>query len=238
MNFFNKAVIFLILIISMGINSSYGEIDPISDIEFLQEGMLHTEKNQFIISSDLNIREFFNGHIVRVSGQTVEGFPYITYSKISEENIDTYGKIFINGQFVKLSFIKTSVDVEEVKEKQDDLSIVSKYTQRAHSKQHIFLDVKIFERDQNKYNNFDQNYGFISNTNVEVIITNEENQKVFSSAGITNDKGLFETKYLIPDNSKRETLTIEITAENDNSLSSKILQAFALGNISSDSSGP
>jgi hypothetical protein len=62
---------------------------------------------------------------------------------------------------------------------------------------------------------------------------------VFSSNGITNDKGLFETNYLIPDNSKRETLTVTINVENKNSSSSKILQVFALGNIASDSSnGP
>jgi hypothetical protein len=63
---------------------------------------------------------------------------------------------------------------------------------------------------------------------------------VFSSNGITNDMGLFETKYLIPDNSKIETLTVAINAENENSSSSKILQAFALGNIPTDnnSNGP
>jgi hypothetical protein len=67
-----------------------------------------------------------------------------------------------------------------------------------------------------------------------VTITNEENNEIFSSDGITNDKGLFETKYLIPDNSKRETLTVTINAENESSSSSKILQAFVLGNIPSD----
>lgn len=57
---------------------------------------------------------------------------------------------------------------------------------------------------------------------------------MFSSSGITNDKGLFETKYIIPDNSKRETLTITINPENENASSSKILQVFTLGNIPSD----
>lgn len=61
---------------------------------------------------------------------------------------------------------------------------------------------------------------------------------MFSSNGITNDKGLFETNYLIPDNSKRETLTVTINVENKNSSSSKILQVFALGNIASDGGSP
>ena len=59
---------------------------------------------------------------------------------------------------------------------------------------------------------------------------------MFSSNGITNEKGLFGTNYVIPDNSKRETLTVTINAENENSTSLKILQVFALGNIPSDGS--
>ena len=35
------------------------------------------------------------------------------------------------------------------------------------------------------------------------------------STGFTKNKVLFETKYLIPDNSKRETLIIAINAENE-----------------------
>lgn len=105
---------------------------------------------------------------------------------------------------------------------------------RAHSKQFIFIDVKIFDKEQNRYIDYNQNYGYVSNTNVNVNITDQNKQEIFSSVGITNDKGLFETKYLIPDNSKRETLTITINAENENSITSKILQVFTLGNIPND----
>jgi len=212
----------------------FADIDPLLDIGFLQSGILYSTENQFHISNELNVRQFFDGNIIRVSGQTVEGFPYITYSKILDEKMDTHGSIFINGQFTKLSFIEKIIDVEQIEAKTDDLSIVTQYTQRAHSKQLIFVDVKIFEKEQNKYSDFNQNYGYISNTNIKVTITDGDNLEKFSSSGITNDKGLFETKYLIPDNSKRETLTITINAENDNSISSKILQVFTLGNISSD----
>ena len=239
MNFFSIFGIFLLLVVGLGINLAYAEIDPILDIVFFQSGELHTADNSFLLSSDLNVREFFNGSIIRVSGITLEGFPYITYTKIENENINTIGKIFIGGEFVELSFIEDTGVTEEIEEKKDDLSIVSQYTQRAHSKQNIFIDIKIFDKEQNKHNNFSQNYGHISDTNIKITITNEEDQEIFSSYGITNEKGLFETKYLVPDNSKRESLTIEITAENNNSFSSKILQAFTLGNIPSNGgSGP
>jgi len=235
MNFFAIFGIFVIFCIgSISINSVSAQIDPLSEIEFFQTGELHTENNQFQISDEFIVREFFDGNIIRISGQTIEGFPYITYSKILEESIDTHGSIFINNQFQKLSFSEKIIQTEQSVDKKDDLEIVVQYTQRAHSKQFIFVDVKIFEKEQNKHDNFNQNYGYITNTNIKVTITDGENLETFSSTGITNDKGLFETKYLIPDNSKRETLTITIDAENDNSISSKILQVFTLGNIPSD----
>jgi hypothetical protein len=237
MNFYFIAACISVLIIGVSTTDySFGQIDPLIEIDFLQSGLIYSDTNQFNISNDISIREFFNGNIIRVSGQTIEGFPYITYSKISEEKIDTHGIIFINNQFVKLSFDEKVIGIRESTDKNDDLSLAIQYTQRAHSKQIIFIDVKVFDEKQNNYSNFNQNYGYIPNTNIEIVITDEENKEVFSSIGITDDKGLFETKYLVPDNSKRETLTISINAENENSSSSKILQAFVLGNIPTDGS--
>ncbi|MFB5618003.1 MAG: hypothetical protein ACE5RQ_03120 [Nitrosopumilus sp.] len=237
MNFYFIAACISVLIIGVSTTDySFGQIDPLIEIDFLQSGLIYSDTNQFNISNDISIREFFNGNIIRVSGQTIEGFPYITYSKISEEKIDTHGIIFINNQFVKLSFDEKVIGIRESTDKNDDLSLAIQYTQRAHSKQIIFIDVKVFDEKQNNYSNFNQNYGYIPNTNIEIVITDEDNKEVFSSIGITDDKGLFETKYLVPDNSKRETLIISINAENENSSSSKILQAFVLGNIPTDGS--
>ena len=215
-------------------DTSYAQIDPLSEILFFQTGELHTEVNEFQISGEFTIREFFNGNIIRVSGQTLEGFPYITYSKIFEESIDTHGVIFINNQFIKLSFVEKSIQTEDTENKKNDLAIAVQYTQRAHSKQYVYMDAKIFDKEQNKYNYFDQNHGQISNVSVQVSITDESNFEIFSFQGITDDEGLIETEYLIPDNSKIETLTVIINAENDNSISSKILQVFALGNLSNN----
>jgi len=40
--------------------------------------------------------------------------------------------------------------------------LLLKYTQRAYSEKTVYVDVKIYDKDQNKLNDFDQNYGFIS----------------------------------------------------------------------------
>jgi len=190
---------------------------------------LYSTENQFHISDELNVREFFDGNIIRVSGQTVEGFPYITYSKVLEDKIDTHGIIFINGKFTNLLFDKEIIVEEKIIDKKEDISLLVKYSQRAYSKEIAFIDIKIYDKVQNKLNDFDQNYGYISNTNINVQITDEDEQIIFSSNGTTNERGLFETQYSIPDNSKRETLTVEITANNENSMASKILQIFSLG---------
>jgi len=234
-----SGLFFILFLGTISIDSVSAQIDPLSEIVFFQTGELHTNNNQFQISDEFTVREFFDGNIIRISGQTIEGFPYITYSKISNENIDTHGSIFINNQFQKLSFSEKIIQTEQSVTAKDDLEIVVQYTQRAHSKQYVFIDVKIFDKEQNKHSYFNQNYGQISNVNVQVNITDENNQEVFSFEGITNDKGLIETKYLIPDNSGIEELTVTINAENGNSFSSKILQVFALGNLSnSDKTKP
>jgi len=91
-------ILAIIIISSFGTTANFAsaEVD-LNDIEFLETGILDTSKNQFHISNEITIREFFNGNIIRVSGQTIEGFPYITYSKILDNKINTHGMIFING---------------------------------------------------------------------------------------------------------------------------------------------
>lgn len=81
----------------------------------------------------LRLENFFNRKIIRISGQTFEGFSYSTYSKVFEDNISTRGMIFINEQFVNLSFVGKNIDKENINEKIDDLAILVKYTQRVYS---------------------------------------------------------------------------------------------------------
>lgn len=206
----------------------HAEVDPLADILFLQTGMINTNENQFQISNEIQTREFFNGNIIRVSGQTVEGFPYITYSKILEDGIKTHGMIYVGGEFIALSFKEKSIQ-ETMIEKEDDLQILVQYTQRVYSKQTASIDIKIYDPEQNKLNDFNLNYGFIPNTNVKVVVLDENNEEFYSSTGVTNDRGLFETEFYIPERYPQETMTITINAGDDDSESSKILQMFTLG---------
>ena len=85
------SILFIIILGSLGLNHAAAQTDAIVNIDFLQTGVLDTSENQFQISNEINIRELLNGNIIRVSGLTIDGFPYITYSKILEDGIDTHG---------------------------------------------------------------------------------------------------------------------------------------------------
>ncbi|MFQ5781638.1 MAG: DsbA family protein [Nitrosopumilus sp.] len=127
-----------------------------------------------------------------------------------------------------MTFDDREIIFKNTVEKSDDLSILVQYTQRVYEKSVAKIDIKIYDKNQNKLNNFNQNYGFIQNANIEVTILSGDNQEVHSSEGVVNDKGFFETEFFVPEKS-RETFTVTINAENDESKSSKILQIFSLG---------
>ncbi len=60
MNFYTTFVLFLIFTLGVfTINSASAQVDPLIDIDFLQTGELNTSENQFHISNEITIREFF-----------------------------------------------------------------------------------------------------------------------------------------------------------------------------------
>ena len=234
---FNKILsIFLILSIGITINFAYAQIN-VNDIEFLQTGTISTDENEFSISNDIAVREFFNGNIIRVSGQTIEGFPYITYSEMIDEGIQTRGIIYVGGEFLKLSFVEKPVQ-ETITEKEDDLQILIQYSQRVYSKQYATIEIKTYDPEQNKLKDFNQNYGFLANINIKVTVLDANDEEFYSTTGITNSKGFFETEFYIPERYPQETMTVTITAEDDDSKSSKMLQVFTLGAIPDNDSSP
>lgn len=218
------------------IETATAQIDPIDNIEFMHIGKLFTDKKEFTISNEINIREFLDGKVVRITGYTIEGYPYITYSKINNHQITTHGKIFTDNKFVLLVFEQQKISQIE-KEKLDNLSILVQYTERLYSGQTAKIDVKIFDSNQNNSNDFNQNYGYVTNTNIKMTIL-DKNGQILSSDGITNERGFYNTQFFIPKNSQSGTFTVIIDAENDNSKSTKTIQIFNLGEVPDHDSSP
>lgn len=226
----------LALLVSLGVTvfeTAAAQLDPINDIEFIQTGKLFTDKKEFTISNEINVREFFDGKLIKITGHTVEGYPYITYSKITNNQITTHGKIFTDNKFLSLIFDHQISQIEktEKNKKSDNMLILTQYTERLYSGQTAKIDIKVFESDENKLNDFNQNYGYIPNTNIKITVL-DKNEQIFSSSdGITNDRGFYNTEFFIPRNSQSGTFTITINAENDNSKSTKTVQIFNLGQV-------
>jgi len=234
----------LVILLSLGIpilETATAQIDPINDIEFIQTGKLFTDKKEFVISNEINIREFFDGKIVRITGYTVDAYPYITYSKINNQQIITHGKIFTDNRFVSLIFDQQKVSqIEKIekKEKSDNMLILVQYTERLYSGQTAKIDVKIFDVNQNKLKDFNQNYGHIQNTNIEITVLDKTGKTFSTSDGITNERGFYNTEFFIPKNNPSETFTVIINTENDNSKSTKTIKIFNLGEVPDHNSSP
>lgn len=234
----------LAVLLSFGIpllGSVTAQLDSMNNIEFIQTGKLFTDKKEFTISNEINIREFSDGKIVRITGYTVEGYSYITYSKINDSQITTHGKIFINSKFLPLVFEQQKISqIQKIveKEKLNDMSILMQYAERLYSGQTAKIDVKIFDINQNKLNDFNQNYGYIPNTNIKTTILDKNGQIFSSSDGTTNERGFYNMEFFIPKNIQSGTFTVIINAENDNSKSSKTIQIFNLGEVPDHDSVP
>jgi hypothetical protein len=100
------------------------------------------------------------------------------------------------------------------------------------------IDVKIFDINQNKLNYFNQNYGYVPDTNIKIKVLDINGNIFSSSEGISNNRGFYTTEFFIPKNTQSETFTIIINAENIDSKSSRTLQIFNLGEVPDHDSSP
>ena len=213
----------------------FGQIDIGNEIEFLQTGKLITNEKEFLISNEITIREFFNGNIIRVSGLTADGHPYITYTKIINEELFSHGLIYKEGIVLKINFEKQEKSEKQI-QKNNDLLILSKFIDRVYNKDLAKIDIKVFDIYQNKLNDYNQNYGLIAKAEINIRILDEQGKVFASFDGMTNERGFYHAEFLIPDNQPKETLIAHITVQNEISKSSKILEIFNLGQEPDDGS--
>ncbi len=60
MNFHIIAVgIFVLIFSSVTMNYALGQVDPLTEIDFLESGLIYSDEREFNISNDINVREFF-----------------------------------------------------------------------------------------------------------------------------------------------------------------------------------
>jgi len=217
---------------------AYAQVDILNDIEFLQTGTINTSENEFSISNDVTIREFFNGNIVRVSGQTIEGFPYITYSKILDEKIEIRGMIFENGQFADLVFSKENKseenDIEEdIPNEKIEIHVLIEQFEVVNNNENYKLFVKTFDKSVYSGNDFNKFQGKLSGAKVSVTITDPNNEVKEKITGIV-ENGLYEGTVKVVENLwMRGWYVVDVTIEYEGQTHTEQLTFYVTGKVDS-----
>ena len=215
------------------------QIEPESS-PILESGIISTKNNDYIISNDFDIREFFYGKILRISGTTIDGDFYYVYHKIIDDEIFLKGKIFLDGKFVPLEFNKEPEQVTKESSmslEQPEMKILVKQTERVYWTENFDITIRVFDAKLNTLNDFNQNWGYLADVDVMVEIFNPENELLTSFEGKTDQTGNFEAGFFIFNKTLKGAYTVKISVGPENNQTTETLSMFVMGDKSGDGAG-
>ncbi len=216
------------------------QIEPESS-PVLESGIISTKNKDYMISNDFDIRQFFFGKILRMSGTTIDGNFYYVYHRIIDDEISLRGKIFLDGKFVPLEFNKISGQVAEessTSAEQLEMKILVQQSERIYWEKSYGITIRVFDAELNKFDNFNQNWGYLSDVDVLVEITNPENEPLTSFKGKTDSSGTFEAGFLVFHKTMKGEYAVKISVGSENNQATKTLSMFILGDLSDSGSTP
>jgi len=238
---------FLMSIVTIGLVLFTEEISDNSvfaaeeDSVILQAGVISTEKKDYIISNDFEIRVIQEGKLLRISGTTADGFPYYAYQRTSNEDISLYGKVIVNGEFVQIIKNVTLVQskVQEPVETVEEIPIPSKpemlvLVQQSDRKEYGYaytLTAKVFDAKINSNQEFYSSDGKLEGIKVTVTISDSEGNLLTSFDGLTDVYGQYDTSYLWGYNDARGTYTVTLVADNGETTVTQNYETAYLGYI-------
>jgi len=214
------------------------QIEPESS-PLLESGIISTKNKDYMISNDFDIRQFFFGKILRMSGTTSDGNFYYVYHRIIDDEISLRGKIFLDGKFVPLEFNKISEQVTEessTSAEQPEMKILVQQSERIYWEKNYGITIRVFDVELNKFDDFNQNWGYLSDIDVLVEITNPENEPLTSFKGKTDSNGTFEAGFLVFYKTMKGEYAVEISVGSENNQATKTLSMFILGDLSDSGS--
>jgi len=216
------------------------QIEPESS-PVLESGIISTKNKDYMISNDFDIRQFFFGKILRMSGTTIDGNFYYVYHRIIDDEISLRGKIFLDGKFVPLEFNKISEQVAEessTSAEQPEMKILVQQSERIYWEKNYGITIRVFDAELNKFDDFNQNWGYLSDIDVLVEITNPENEPLTSFKGKTDSNGTFEAGFLVFYKTMKGEYAVKISVGSENNQATKTLSMFILGDLSDSGSTP
>jgi len=210
------------------------QIEPESS-PILESGIISTKNKDYIISNDFDIRQFFYGKILRISGTTIDGNFYYVYHRIIDDEISSRGKIFLDGKFVPLEFNKKPEQVTKESSmplEQPEMKILVQQTERVYWKENFDITIRVFDAKLNTLNDFNQNWGYLADVDVIVEIFNPENELLTSFEGKTDQTGNFEAGFFIFNKTLKEVYTVKISVGPENNQTTETLSMVVLGDRS------
>jgi len=212
------------------------QIEPESS-PILESGIISTKNNDYIISNDFDIRQFFYGKILRISGTTIDGNFFYVYHRIIDDEISSRGKIFLDGKFVPLEFNKKPEQVTKESSmplEQLEMKILVQQTERVYWTENFDITIRVFDAKLNTLNDFNQNWGYLADVDVMVEIFNPENELLTSFDGKTGQTGNFEAGFFIFNKTLKGAYTVKISVGPENNQTTETLSMFVLGDKSGE----
>ena len=207
----------------------------------LESGIISTKNKDYIISNDFNIRQFFYGKILRISGTTIDGNFFYVYHRILDDEISSRGKIFLDGKFVPLEFNKEPEQVAKESSmplEQPEMKILVQQTERVYWTESFGITIRVFDAKLNTLNDFNQNWGYLADVDVIVEIFNPENEFFTSFKGKTDKTGNFEAGFFVFHKTLKGEYTVKISVGPENNQTTETLSMFILGDKSESGKTP
>ncbi len=193
-------------IITQNLKAKIQDASPLLDT-----GLVSTSSNDYRISNQFEIRHIWPGELMRISGITVDGYPFYAIHKMNSNNIEISGTILVDGKIIPI--IKNIIEEEPVIVQQtieepiviieeDPIPVKSVILQphTTYWRETYNINVKVFEADQNLQNNYWYREYLVPNIPVSVQLNHEDGTHLTTIQGITDQNGLFEGQYYITEN--------------------------------------
>ena len=238
----------LFFIVSFSIVASQSvfsqEIDLVDLSPIFQSGVINTQDQSFLISNNFDVNQLSNGKIVRISGYTVDGNFYYVYHLESGNTIKSFGKIFLNNQFVPLVFTKTfstntqtssqnaepKSSEQEIEKPESELLILGGVNKNAYWKQTIDMTFRVFNATENPSQTMNRSVGWLDDVNIQVILTNHVGEQLANYTGKTGPNGYYENSYTVRTNFDiTGVVTIQVNVEYQGDTNSKNFTSIIYG---------
>ncbi len=222
------------LVIDFGENTLEQRLTKIKTIPTLEFGIVQTVSQHYFLdfSDNLSVKVYGNSIVIKSFDQQI----FIYAQNIGSNNYLINAYTIDNG-FKKQSFRGTLEPISgpetlesEIIGTLPEMKILVKQTDRVYWKHLYFITARVFDAELNKFNEFDQNWGYIPGVNILVEIFNEDNELITSLAGQTGNTGYYDAEYYIINNLiPRGDYSVNVTADNGQVQLTKTFPLYILG---------